>query len=347
MQCSRGCRHIQLGHFLAGIGIAGIGYGSLYGHHTALGLHTCGTDGKGGIAEAEAKGIGRLHTEGIKVTVAYIDAFLIVFVVQIPIEIAELIGEGNVCILLGPGIGQLAAGCHIAADHVRKGMAALGTQLTQVQNGIDSGDLLYKGHIDGAAAVDDQQELFIMISAEGNGFLLRVGQEHISLLCLSVAALACLTAQHIDAGIGAAGCHILIGNGAAHRCAEIIEKHLHDGIGLQDIDPLFLFDLVGSLFLGIELLKIFDPAPGGDLESPVVQSFQNGDGMAFVDLAGAGAAFDGHRRTGAVEGDLLRFEGQSPVVFQQDHSLAGSLVGNVQVVHLPLGHIGAIAGFRQ
>ena len=69
--------------------------------------------------------------------------------------------------------------------------------------------------------------------------------------------------------------------------------------------------------------------------------------MALIDLTGTGAAFDGSGSTGTIECNLLGLEGQNAVVLQQNHSLTGRLIGNGQVLLLPLGHFVGIACFGQ
>ena len=93
---------------------------------------------------------------------------------------------------------------------------------------------------------------------------------------------------------------------------------------------------MGGLLFRILGFKAADPVSGGDFEAPVFQTFRNGDGVAFIDFAGAGAALDGHGGTGAEQGNLFGFQREHTVVFQQNHAFTGSLVGNEQIVFFPL-----------
>ena len=226
-------------------------------------------------------------------------------------------------------------------------MSALGTQLAQIQNRIDAGNLLCESHINGRTAIDDQQEILILLRTETDGFQFLVRQEEIAFFRFPVAALTSLTAEDIDTGIGSAFLHILSSNQTACGGAEIVEKHAHDGIKLQQINTLFLFDLVCGLCLGIMLFKIIDPPVGSHLKAPVLKALQNGDGVAFVNLTGTGAAFDGHGCAGTIEGHFFCFKRKSTVIFQKHHTLAGSLIGNLQIFLFPLGYLGRIACFGQ
>ena len=85
MQRLAGGGDVELGHFLAGIGVAGIGHSGLHRDLASLNAHPRLTDVKGGIAQAKTEGIGRLHTEGIKVAVTHIDALFIKFLGQVAV----------------------------------------------------------------------------------------------------------------------------------------------------------------------------------------------------------------------------------------------------------------------
>ena len=336
VQLSVGCGNIKLCNFCAGVGAAGVCYIGFQPDGAAIQRNTGTMDGEIRITEAKTEGIGRFHTEAVKITVSYIDTLLIVFVLQIAVEVTVLIGKGNVRILFCPGIGKFAGGCHLSADNVSKGVAALSAKLADVQNSIDAGNLFCEGHVDGAAAVDDQHKMLIMCGAETNGSLFFLGQEHITGLCLPVSTLTCLPAQHINAGIGITGGYILFRDGPAGGKTEIIEEHLHDGVQFHNIDPLFLFLLIGLLGSFEAVFIIGKPHLRGDVKSPVFQTFQNRHAVTFIDFAGAGAALDGLDCSGTVESDFLCFERQGAIVFQKHHSLAGSLIGNAQIIKFPL-----------
>ena len=224
-------------------------------------------------------------------------------------------------------------------------MAALGAQLAQEQYGVDARNLLGKGHVDGGAAVDDQQEMGIFLGAQANGRSLFIGQEHVALLGFPVTALARLAAENENTGVGITGCDILLGNGPALGSLEVVEQHIHDGVGLQQVDPLFLLFLISLLCISILFFKIIDPTLGCDFEATVLQALQNGDGMALVDLTGTGAALDGHGCARTIQRDFFGLQWQGTVIFQQHHCLTGCAVGDLQVILLTLSDLVRIACF--
>ena len=85
MELSSGSGDVELGYFLTAVGIAAVGNHSLDGDGASLRRHTGRMDGEGGIAQAEAEGIGGLNAEGIKIPVANVDSFLIEFVSQVAV----------------------------------------------------------------------------------------------------------------------------------------------------------------------------------------------------------------------------------------------------------------------
>ena len=262
-------------------------------------------DGKGGIAQAIAKGIGRFHAEGIKIAVANIDSFLVVFFLQIAVEIAVLLGKGDILIVLCPSVGKLTGRGNNTAEHIGKGMSAFRAQLAQVQNCPDSGNLPGKGHIHGRTAIDDQQKFGIVLCAEANGGHFLVRQVQISFFCFPVSAFSCLTAQHIDTGIRITGRHIRLGDRPSMGRPEIIQHHLHETVLFQEIDPFFLLCFIGFLSGSVGLFKISNPFAGGNGKAPVFHTFQNGHGMPLVHFTGAGSAFDGAGCTSAIKRHFL------------------------------------------
>ena len=187
--------------------------------------------------------------------------------------------------------------------------------------------------------------MVIVFGAKADGLRFLIRQKQIPFLRFPVAAFARLTAQDEDTAVSPAGFQLFPGHNTASGGAEIIKQHVHNGIGLEKIDPLPLRLFIGVFRFGIGLLEVRDPAAGGDLKAPVLQSLQDRDGMALVDLAGAGTALDGHGRTGTVQHNLFGLKGQRTVIFQQHHGFAGSLIGYCQILLLPLGDLTGIAGF--
>ena len=266
---------------------------------------------------------------------------MVVFVLQIAVQGAVLHGEGEILVGIGPGVRQLTAGVHRAAEDVRQGVAALGAKLAHVDDGVDAADAVQAGQVHAGAAVDDQNELLIGFGTGADGLHFPVGQQIVALFQLPVAALARLPGEDVDAGVRV-GAQVFIGDGGTIWGAEIVEEHLHDVLQVQKIQPPALFDLIGRLGFGVEGFKIRQPLLRGDGEATIFQALQHGDGVPLVDLAGAGAALDGHGRAGAVECHGLGGQGQGTVIFQQHHTLAGRPVGHQTIFPLPLGHgIGA------
>ena len=239
-----GRRNIQLSYFLTGVNLTNIADQSLHRYLASLCCHTAGMNSKICIAQTKAEGIRRLHTKGIKVPISNVNTFLVVFIIEISVEIAVLIAVRQITVLLGPGVRELTGGRHSTTDHIRKRMAAFRTQLTQEHNRIDSGNLLGKRHINGTAAVDDQQKVFILFRTEADGFPFFIRQEQIAFFCFPVTAFTCLTADNVDTTVCIAGLHIRFGNRCTDRGTEIIQHHLHQRTQFQNVDSFFLFFLV-------------------------------------------------------------------------------------------------------
>ena len=341
-----GGRHIQLRHLLAAIIAARVGDGGGDGDDTAIHRNTAALDSEVGIAQTEAEGERRGDREGIEVAVAHVDALSIILVLQVAVEVAIVASEGDVGVLLCPCIGQLARGGHIAGEDVGKSVTTLSAQLAEVDDGVDALDFLHKAHVDGRARVDDQHEVGILLGAEADGGQLLIGEEEVPLLRLAVAALACLAAHHIHTAVGIGGRYIAIVNHRAAGGAEVLHQHVHNGVGLQNVNALFLLYLVSGLRFNVEPLKIGDPVAGSDRKTAVGHALQNSDGVALVHLARACAALDGHGSTCAIESHLLRLKRQRAVIFQQHDALTGSAVGHLQVLLFALGHFIGIGCFR-
>ena len=136
-------------------------------------------------------------------------------------------------------------------------MAALGAQLADVQNSIDTRNLFNGPHIHGRAAVNSQNKLIIGFCQESDGLYFSLGQQEITGFCFPVSTFTGLAAEDINAGISITVRHICIGDFRTIGEAEIVEKHAHDGIHLQQIDTLFLF-----LFVQSQLFLIMNLEPG-------------------------------------------------------------------------------------
>ncbi len=311
------------------------------------GRHPGAANGKIRVAQAKAEGIRRLHAEAVEEPVAHVDAFLVELILEIAVEIAVFLGEGEIGVPSGPGVRELARGGHRAAEHIGKGVTALLPQLAEIENGVDAGNGANTRHIQRGAAVDHQQEMLIPLRAEADGGLLPGGEKQIPALRPAVPILPRLTAEHIDAGIRIAVRRVPLRDRPSGGRLEAAEEQFPEGLGPQGIEIFpHLLHAPGPGLLQARLI-VLQPPPGCDGEAPVLQPLQNGDGMALIDLSGAGAPLDGGNSAGAVEGRLFCPEGQGPIVFQQHHSLAGGLIGDPQIVLFPPGRLIGIAGFGQ
>ena len=328
MELSAGSRHIQLHNLLAAIPVAGVG--DLGGDRHTPTLHPGFQAGnfKIRVAQAKAEGEGRLQAEAVEIPVAHIDALFVIGPPGVTVLIAEFAGEGDIGVALGPGVRQLAGGADLAAEDVGHGVAALGTGLGDVKHRVDALDLLQKAGVDGAAAVDEQDEMGVMGSAEGDGLPLLVGQIVITGFGFPVTALAGLAAEDINAGVGVHD----FGDFRAGRQAEIFPQHIHNGAWFHKIQPFFL--LLAIFFQGnfVKGLVIGKPQTAQNGKAPVFQALQHRHGMTLVDLAGAGAALDGPLGAAAIEGHFFVFQRQGAVIFQQNHALASRVIGDPQVV---------------
>ena len=300
-QLAIGRGDINLSHFFPRICLAGVDHRCLYRHLAAIQRNSRRVDGESRITQAEAEGERRFHTEGIKIPVADIDSLFVVFILKISIEIAVRIGKRNISIPLGPGIRKLTGRCYLAAEQIRKGVSALGPQLAQVDNGVDSRNLLQEGNIHSRAAVDGQHKMRVLFCAGSDGLFLRLRQEPVSFFHLTVTALTCLATQDINTAIRITVSHICVGNGPATGNPEIVLEHLHDEIGFEKIDPLFHLLQIGLQCGSIVFLKIRNPLVGGYGEAAIFQALQDGDRMTLIDFTGAGAAFDGPGCAGTIQ----------------------------------------------
>ena len=280
------------------------------------------------VAEAVAEGeIGR-HAEGVEIAVAHEDPLFVEGLV--PGGSAVFGGGGEIPVGSGPAVGELAGGRHIAGENVGHGTAALGAGLGDQQHRVDAGNPVEKARIDDAAAVEQENEFVIVGGAEADGGLLVVADEIVALEVAAVAALTGLTAQHVDAGVGPGGLHIVLRDGPAQRNGTGVEKHIHQGFHRPQqadlLPPGGDEAVAGALPDGFVVAQ---PVFRGDLKAVAFKTLPDADTAALVDLAGADAALDGMRGAGAVERHRAGIQRQNlPVIFQKHDTLTGSLPGN-------------------
>ncbi len=136
LPCRGGIVHLH--HFLARVCTPAVGHLHLHGDSIPVRFHILCLHGEIRVGAAVAKGIRRGHVKGIKITVSHIDSLGIVFIIDVAVHMAELLGAGIIQIILRPCGGELAAGRHLARHHVRQGIAADIARLAHEQDGIDS-----------------------------------------------------------------------------------------------------------------------------------------------------------------------------------------------------------------
>ena len=277
---------------------------------------------KAGVAQAVTERITRLDAIFVKPTIAYINALCVFFVLQITVSVPKSIGAGIILIMLGPGIRQMAAGCDFPGKNIRQCVAALRAALPKEKDCIDL-NFIQDGQIHNTAAVEHQDQLFIVFPQQPQAVLLHIGKQIIPLLCSTVMAFAGLPGENIDSGIRFVRQFILpdrstgrIGHGMFADEAE----HLHS------LDGVVLFDLKlqiispGSHVRIVLFLETVHPKGGWIGKACVFQTFFDGNAVPLPNITAAGAALDGHPAARPVKGDLLRLHRQDTVVFQQHDS---------------------------
>ena len=132
-------------------------------------------DFKISIAQPKSKGPAGFNLIGIKPTVTDIDT-LPVILLQNVAENAKFLGARIIVIVYCPSIGQFTGGRDLATDDVRKGIAALLTALHKVKDSSDSRNFIQNGQIQNSAAVDYQQNLFVVLSKGADICFLHIRQ---------------------------------------------------------------------------------------------------------------------------------------------------------------------------
>ncbi len=108
---------------------------------------------KSGVGEAVAERILRGNVEGIEITVPDVDAFRVIFVVQVAVAVAERVRRRIIGVVHAPGGGQVAARVRLAGQRVRQGVAAVVAGLAHQKDGVDAVDRLQGFHVDDGAHV--------------------------------------------------------------------------------------------------------------------------------------------------------------------------------------------------
>ena len=282
-----------------------------------------------------AEGVARFHPEAVEIAVPDVDPFMVIFMVQVPVQVAEFIAEGDIRIGAGPAVGQPAAGVHPAGEDVRQGIAALLALLAE-EDHRGKRDAFQRRQVHGGAAVDDQDGFGIMGRQEAQAFGFFGVEVKIAGFQLFVAAFPGLAGDDIECRIGAAPGHVIFRDLAAQRENEGQVGDVHQGVqalgAFHGLDAVFVVHFEG----GCQLLLVFvQPVPAGEGEAGVFEPFGDADGVAFIHFAGAGPAFDGGDGAGAVQGDLPGAQRQGAVVFQQHDAFPGGFPGERPVGCFP------------
>ena len=125
--------------------------------------------------------------------------------------------------------------------------------------------------------------MFVLLRAEADGLPLPVGEEEVPLLRPAVAALARLTADHVDAGIRLAGVHVRLGDWASQLPFSQEYSYLNG-----DLDDEFYRE---GIYVGYRFFDSFSVEP----------AFPFGYGLSYTDFAmrcaGIRISEDGRRVT--------------------------------------------------
>ena len=156
------CGNVYLNNFFSGILFSGIGHFCSYFYPGAFDGCLCLFNGKIGVAFAVAEAVLRLDAEGIKITVAHIDAIRIIFIVDVSVVVAEALGGGIIGVSLCPGIGQFSGGNLFAGENICHAQAAGVAQLTGEKNGVEACRLFDDCGIDDSADVQKNNGFLIM-----------------------------------------------------------------------------------------------------------------------------------------------------------------------------------------
>ena len=316
-------RHIQLDHLFAQ-GAAGVLHRHVHGHLGAFHLHLRLPQGEGGVPQTVPKGEHRGLVHRVEIPVPHVNAFLV----------AGIVGLGKIphlAVILppGPGGGQLAGGIGLAQDHVRQGIPQRHAGLGEQQNIFH---LQHGSQVHYAAHVEHQQEVFVLLPGCQNVPDLRLGQFKVAGSGRTVGALAGNAAQHKHPGI------------PFPIQRQVVLRFRHDGPHAQHdgrhthllglcLDPLHK----AGIGLLADAAVTVQPRLGGNGEPGVLQALFHSGVVAYVHVAGPGAAFNGLPGSAAIEGHLARrLQGEGAVAFQKHHAFRGKPPQKLAVFHLVL-----------
>ena len=102
----------------------------IYGDDSRTGLNRCNFKRECRVGTSEAERISRSYAERIEISVSYVDAFPVEFVIRIAVVRTELRGSRIIVICLGPCIGKLARRIDLACDDICDDITAQVAYLT-------------------------------------------------------------------------------------------------------------------------------------------------------------------------------------------------------------------------
>ena len=211
----------------------------------------------------------------------------------VAVEVAVLHGAGYVGIAPRPCIGQLAAGACPAAEDIGKSRAALHPLLAEPDDGRDG--FVQRPDVHIRAGIDDQHGIFIARGHFEDALRLGWAEVEFAVFQLLIRALARLTGDDVYRRVAGGGGDVRVRYHAPRRQHEGLNHAVHQPRTLcAALLPPAFFRLAA---LGLEVAY---PAVARYLVSRQLQPFKNRNGVALVDLAGAGPALEGARCSRAV-----------------------------------------------
>ncbi len=159
--------NVNLYDFFAAVAAAGVG--DIYGNRYGVG---CGqgdflySEGEVRVGQAETERITHRHLEGVEVAITHIDAFFVFLGIHVAVVVRESPGIRVILVFAGPGIGQFAAGSHVAGKERGNGVSGLHTGLGDQYH---AGNILIgvkEGKINDTTGVD-QQDYVLVHAADG------------------------------------------------------------------------------------------------------------------------------------------------------------------------------------
>ena len=257
---------------------------------------------------------------------------------------AELAAKGDVFVPQRDRIGQSPGEVDPAGQHIRQGVAALFPALHKQHHCVDAGDFIQKAKVDQPAHVDDEHGVGVSFGHRAQVLPLDVGQAVVAGFQPAVIALAGLTGQRIQGGVGIAVGDVLCRDGPAAGVAVDIAVGQRDDLHWvgQAGDLAFHHIVVFGIGTGMLGIVIVQPAGCGDRIPGVLQPLFDGHAVPFLHAAAAKAALDGLAGPHAVQRDVAGLERQcAALVFQKHKALGGGPAGQGAVGKFQRGGGGA------